>query len=364
MTAARRWCIVAVGIAVLVALPTAIRALPARDSALSASTLLQRVQGSGGVAYSGYAEAVGGLQLPVTDEFSDLANLLGERTRLRVWWRGDDDWRVDALEPSGETDLIHDERGTTVWEYEAARVTRTSDPAVRLPRTADLLPSVLGRWLLSEASAREVSRLPAERVAGRDAPGLRLDPADPQSSVDHVDVWVDARTGLPLRVAVYGPAEDTAAMTTSFLELSTEAPGAADTAFTRPPGAEFDVEETLDIATRADRFAPVLPPDRLAGLQRRSGDRGGAVGDYGRGVTRLVAIPLWDEPAGPLRDQLARTPGVEVDDVGTTVTIGVLGLLLADRNRDGTSWLLAGTVTTSTLRQAATELAALAGARR
>lgn len=364
MTAARRWCIVVAGIAVLMALPAAIRALPTRDSALSAAELLQRVQGSGGVAYSGYAEAVGGLQLPVTDEFSDLANLLGERTRLRVWWRGDDDWRVDALEPSGETDLIHDERGTTVWEYEAARVTRTSDPAVRLPRTADLLPSVLGRWLLSEARAQEVSRLPAERVAGRDAPGLRLDPADPQSSVDHVDVWVDARTGLPLRVSVYGPAEDTAAMTTSFLELSTEAPGAADTAFTRPPGAEFDVDETLDIATQADRFAPVLPPDRLAGLQRRPGDRGGAVGDYGRGVTRLVAIPLWDEPAGPLRDQLARTPGVEVDDVGTTVTLGVLGLLLADRNRDGTSWLLAGTVTTSTLRQSATELAALAGARR
>lgn len=216
MTAARRWCIVAVGIAVLMALPAAIRALPARDSALSAAELLRRVKASGGVAYSGYAEAVGGLQLPVTDEFSDLANLLGERTKLRVWWRGDDNWRVDALEPGGETDLIHDARGTTVWEYEAARVTRTTDPEVRLPRTADLLPSLLGRRLLSEARTDEVSRLPAERVAGRDAPGLRLDPADPQSSVDHVDVWVDSRTGLPLRVAVFGPAEDTAAMTTSF----------------------------------------------------------------------------------------------------------------------------------------------------
>lgn len=364
MTAARRWCIVAASIAVLVALPAAIRALPARDSGLSSAALLQRVKGSGSVAYSGYAEAVGGLQLPVTDEFSDLANLLGERTRLRVWWRGDDDWRVDALEATGETDLIHDRRGTTVWEYEAARVTRMSDPAVRLPRTADLLPSVLGRRLLSEAHAHEVSRLPAERVAGRDAPGLRLTPGNPQSSVDHVDVWVDAPTGLPLRVVVYGPAQDTAAMTTSFLEFSTKTPGAADTAFTRPSGAEFHVEETLDIATRADRFAPVIPPDRLAGLQRRSGDRDGAVGDYGHGVTRLIAIPLWDEPAGPLRDQLALTPGVQVDDVGTTVTVGVLGLLLADRSPDGTSWLLAGTVTTSTLRQAAAELAALAGTRR
>jgi len=356
MTPVRRWLLIAAGVCLLVLSPTVIRSLPVADSEVSAAELLQRVKDSGSVAYSGYAEAVGGMQLPVSDQFSDLAQLLGERTRLRVWWRADDDWRVDALDITGETDLIRSADGLAIWEYEAARATYTDDAPVRLPRAADLVPPVLGRLVLGEAMAEEVSRLPAVRVAGREVPGLRLTPADSQTTVDHVDVWVDPDTGLALRVDIFG-AGDTPAMTTTFLDLTTQPPAAADTAFTPPPDADVDYDEAVDIAAAADRFAPITAPDRLAGLDRRTTPGVGAVGQYGRGVARLIAIPLRDEGADPLREQLLTTTSSRSGRRGVSVTVGPLGLLLTPDAYDRPTWLLGGTVTQRTLSAAARELA-------
>lgn len=356
MRAGQRWLVVGLGLGLLLSLPSVLGALPAADSDVSASELLDQVRESGKISFSGYAESVGGLQLPVTQDFTDLVDLFGERSRMRVWWRGTDDWRVDTLSATGETDLFHRNEVTVMWEYEDDRATLTSDPDIRLPRTADLLPTELGRRLLNEATEREVTRIAPIRVAGRDAPGLRLQPADPRTTVDRVDVWVDPSTGLPLRVQVYGDS-DTAALTTTFLELTVAEPSEADTTFTTPLGAEFRFEEVLDVAAAADRFAPAVAPDVLAGLARREGDvTGGAVGAYGRGVTLLVATPMWDDISRPLRDQLEGTPGARVDDDGVYVSVGPLGLLLTPGSRVQRSWLVAGTVDSQTLTDAAAEL--------
>lgn len=356
MTAAHRWLVVGLGVLLLVTAPTVIRSLPVDDSDVSAATLLERVKDSASVGYSGYAESVGGLSLPVTDRFGDVATLLGDRTRLRVWWRSPVDWRVDAIGLTGETDLFRGPGGLATWEYEASRVTYTTDAPVRLPRTADLVPAVLGRHVLGEARPDEVTRLPSERVAGREAPGLRLTPSDPRTTVDHADVWVDAQTGLALRVTVYG-SESSRAVTTSFLDLTISSPAAVSTAFSPPPGAEVQFEAAVDIAAAADKFAPFRPPGQLAGLRRRVTDAVGAVGHYGRGVTRLVAIPLQDEDAHPVRDQLLKTSGAREGRRGVTITVGPLNLLVTNASSETSHWLLAGTVTRRTLLIAADELA-------
>lgn len=356
MTAVRRWLVVGLGLAVLLALPSVLGALPAAQSELSAAELLERVQESGDVSYSGYAEAVGGLQLPVTQDFTDLVDLFGDRSRLRVWWRTAEDWRVDTLSATGETDLFHRGGDTLMWEYEDDRATLTREPDIRLPRNADLLPTELGRRLLSEATAEEVTRIPAIRVAGRDAPGLRLRPTDRRTTVDRVEVWVDPQSGLPLRVQVYGAGSDTAALTATFLELTVAEPSEADTSFIAPPGSEFRFEDVVDVAAAANEFAPAVAPNRLAGLDRRDDLRQGAVGAYGRGVTLLVAAPIWDDISRPLRDQLEGTPGAQIDDSGVYVSVGPLGLLLTPGSRSQRSWLVAGTVDRQTLAEAASEL--------
>lgn len=364
MTAARRWCLVALGVVILLALPAGIAALPVADSDVSAAELLERVQASESVPHSGYAESTGGLLLPVTDQFTSLVDLLGERTRMRVWWRDADDWRVDAVTATGETGLHRDGTQNWTWEYEDSEATLVVEPVVRLPREADLLPSALGRRLLNEATAGEVTRLPAERVAGRDAPGLRLTPEEPQSTIDRVDVWVDPGTGVPLRVAVFGRGSDTAVLRTSFLDVDLDTPAAADTNFEPPAGASLRFDYLVDVASAADQLAPVRPPPSLAGLDRRERESVGAVGEYGRGVTLLVAVPLRGRVSEPLRAEFAGAPGAVTDDLGTAVTVGPLSLLLTPHDHDRQTWLLAGTVTPETLTRAAEDLAASTSALR
>ena len=104
----------------------------------------------------------------------------------------------------GETDLVHqlgaDDR--VALRADSARLSR--DPDIRLPRTADLVPPVLAERLLRDVDADErTPASPRRRVAGVDAPGLRLAPAAAQSSIDHVDLWADPDSGVPLRVEVF-----------------------------------------------------------------------------------------------------------------------------------------------------------------
>ena len=350
-----RWCAVAAGVAGLVALPSLAGLRPAREADVSAADLLARIKTSADAGYTGYAETVGGLRLPLTDQFEGLTDLLGDRSRLRVWWRGPDDWRIDALAATGETDVYGDATGTWTWEYEGEHAVRAAIPPVRIPRGADLDPAQLARRLLSEADPGEVSRLPARRVAGRDAPGLRLRPDDPQTTVRSVDVWADPGSGVPLHVEVVGGG--TTVVSSSYLDFRPGTPDPSTTSFIMPPGESVRVEQSADLATRIDRFAPYVPPDELVGYPLRQRVDGlGAVGTYGRGVSVLVAIPLPGRVSRPLGDQLEGTPGLVDTAAGPQLTVGPLSLLLS--RVAGRIWLLAGTVTTDTLQRAAAQLAA------
>jgi hypothetical protein len=351
---AHRWAAVAVGTAALVASPIAVRAWPAQDSGTSASGLLRLIEEGAGHPYSGYVETQGTLQLPVTDRFTDVGELFGSSTRLRVWWRSAAQWRVDKLLATGETDLVHNVEGTTRWRYEQNDATLSHDPAIRLPRTSDLLPPQVAGLLLDGVDPSEVRRLPAARVAGVSAPGLRMSPAAPQTSIDHVDAWVDPRTGVVLRVAVVGKGATTAAFSSTFVEFSPATPPEERTEFVPPGGADFRFDEVLDIADAANQFAPVIPPDSVAGLAKAPQSEH-AVGVYGSGVTRLLAVPLRDHEADPLREQLRVTPGAREVEQGVLVTVGPLGVLMSGDDGQG-GWLVAGTVTAGTLGRAVDDL--------
>ncbi|HVC72773.1 MAG TPA: hypothetical protein VNC85_03300 [Mycobacteriales bacterium] len=351
-----RWAVVALGVAALVSLPTAIGALPARSSELSATELLAKVKASASVGHSGYAESVGGLDLPLTDDFTALTSLLGDRTRIRSWWRSEDDWRVDAVQTTGEAGTYRDSSGIWSWDYEQDTIVRTSEPTVRLPRVSDVEPAALARRLLSEARASDVSRIPSRRVAGRDAAGLRLRPSDSGTTIDRVDVWVDPATGLALRVEIYGKDTPRPVLETAFLDFSAQAPPPSATRFTPAEPGKIRGETNPDLAAAINVFAPVIPPTTLAGLPGRPGIIGlGSVGTYGSGLTLLVAVPLPGRISRPLRDQLAKTPGATETAEGVRIAVGPLSLLLTDpRNRR--SWLITGTVTAQTLDTAAVQL--------
>ncbi|WP_369133204.1 sigma-E factor regulatory protein RseB domain-containing protein [Modestobacter sp. I12A-02662] len=359
--AAARWALVGGGVAVLLALPPLIDALPATDAPASAADLRTRALASAGTAFAGYAQSAGGLDLPVGDQLTDAADLFSDRTTMRAWYRGPADWRVDVVTPTGETGVHTDAGGTWSWNWEDAVATRSAPSPLAFPGPSDLLPSALGRRLLSEAADDELSRLGAERVAGRDALGLRVEPAAEAASVTRVDVWVDRSTGLPLRVQVWGDDAEPA-MDTGFLELDLTIPPAEVTAFTVPAGAEVregQAEQLLQAADRGRRRGPLLPAS-LAGLDRRAVEGAPrSVGVYGRGVTLLAVGLLPDRAAAGLRAELARAPGAVLDPLGTRIAAGPLGLMIVD-GPDG-ALLLTGTVTLDALAAAATELTGRTG---
>lgn len=365
MTSKRRWLVVLVGIAVLVALPRIVQALPAPTASVSAPQLLSRIQASGPVSYSGYAEADGGLALPVTSQFSALADLFGSHTQLRAWWRTAQDWRVDSIGYTGETDLHMTDQGWWTWRYDANSATfseQTTQPRIRLPNDSDLLPPTLARRLLSEVSPGEVRSLPARRIAGENAPGLRVRPAESVSTVDHVDVWADNRTGLPLRIAVYGKGGSTPAMSSGFLDVQIAMPSPATTKFTLPAGAAVTSGGPQDLATAMDQLGSTNLPDTLAGIKRNPDLPGlGTVGVYGRGVTEFAVVPLPRRVAFTLRDSLSKAAtsgtGPESSNPGQlAVSSGPLNLLISSFDVPAGPWLLVGTVTPQTLATAAATL--------
>lgn len=355
--AARRWAVVAALVAVLAGLPALVGALPAGDAAVSAVVLRASVLDSARLGFSGFAESAGGLSLPVSNQLTSVADLLSDRTTMRVWWRGNDDNRVDVVTPSGEDDVHRDWSGSWSWDYESQTATRTPEAPLALPTATDLLPTSLGRRLLSEAAPGELSRLPARRIAGRDALGLRLVPSEAASSVAHVDVWADRATGLPLRVQVFGKGATMPALDTRFLDLDVRRPAASVTAFAPPPGARLRESPTSDLLREAaTRLRPVRLPDSLLGLPRRplEGVPDG-VALYGRGVTVLSVVPVPGRLAEQLRKALSQAPGAEVKDGDIAVAAGPLSLRLYSPPYDG-AYLFTGTVTLAALAGATSEV--------
>ena len=354
-----RWLVVLFAAAALVVTPLAWAARPTPESSISAADLARRVQDSAALPWSGLVEPAGSLSVPDSDSFAALGQLLGEDNVLRVWWRGAEDWRVDRLRSTGETDLFRSRGYQIRWVAESDTATIAPVSRIRLPDAADLLPSTLARSVLQGVRDTELSRLPADRIAGVDAAGLRVTPEDSAASLERVDLWADAATGLPLRVELYGPGERRPVVSTAVTSLDLEVPDPATTVFRPAASTAVAYEDAVDVAAAAHAFAPYDLPTTLAGLTARGTSDPGAVGVYGRGPTVLVAIPLRGQVAGPLRERLQSSGSARRTSAGTVAPVGPVTLLLTPGRWGRGAFLIAGTVTPETVERAAGELRAL-----
>ncbi len=308
-----RWAAVAALVGVLAGLPTAVGALPATDSALSAEQLRDRVRASAGVGWSGTSESRAALALPDVRDLGDLPALLGGTVRTRVWWRGPTAWRVDEQRVTGEQDVVVDGGRTRTWTSADRTVADLyGDLPVRLPRAADLLAPVLGRRLAG-APDTVLSRLPARRVAGVNAAGLRLVPRDPAAStVAGVDLWADPRTGLALQVELRAQGQDRPVLRTLLLDLDRTAPPPGRTRLLAPRGSDVSVDDAPDIAAQVDRAVPYVLPSRLAGAARQvvpGLEQARGVGTYGAGLSAFAVVPLPRDVADRLSRRLDAAGG-------------------------------------------------------
>ena len=352
---------VAALVALLLSLPGLARLLPSdAASTLSAAQLLDRVRAGDRVPWSGYAEVRGDLDLPDVRELSALPATIGETTRLRTWWRGAQEWRADSMTVTGELDVVQGRsrdgrlpRRITWDSGERNADVRIGQQSIRLPVGADLLPNALGARL-ARAEGIVPTLLPDRRVAGRPAVGLRLTAADlATTTVEHVDVWSEPTTGLPLRVEVTAVGAERPSVTALVLDLDLSVPPLERTRFVLPPGATVTRDAAPDLAAIADREARLLLPGSLVGLPRddRVQGLGGGVATYGAGYTALTVVPLSPGTAGDVLRRLRRAQPSAVRP-GATAAVGtpLVQVLLAVRGDRG--YLLAGTVPESLLQQA------------
>jgi hypothetical protein len=345
---------------VLVGLPLLWGARPVPASGRSVAALLAAVQRSGSVAYDGYAESVGRLPLPDAGPLDQVADLLGGRSRIRVWWAGGARARIDVLSATGERDTYLEPGRTVQWDSDerVVRVVFGQQRGVRVPQPLDLLPATLGRRLLAAADPARTVRGRDDRVAGRSAATLTVRPDDARSLVGRIDVAVDRATGLPLRVAVTPLGARGPAVETALLQLRLATPGTAVTSFTPPPDAGEQEVSALDVGRLADEVAPIPLPPEVAGLRRRSSNESvGGARSYGDGYAVLAVVPLetWTVRTLQRRLGLAGQPFDEPWGEGQLVSAGLLSAMTLTTGDRG--YVLVGTVPTALLKRAGRELA-------
>jgi hypothetical protein len=295
---------VASGTALLCALPAVIAALPVPASSISAPALRARILASARVPYQGYAESTVNLGLPQLPDLHNVSTLLDGTTDQYVWYLSPAYWRADNVTGTGESDTYADGGVTYLWNYGTNLLTQvTGAQPVRLPRAPDLLPPARAQRLLNTAGrADRISRLPARRIAGMDAAGLRLVPAGTDTTIGAVDIWADPASGLPVEVQISGrgtghqPGQPV--LISTFLELRQTRPDLATVTPHPAPNVGLtttrlpNVDGVLNGDGDGDQDADPFPP-QLGGLRQIAiPDSPPGVAAYGTGFSRFVLLPL------------------------------------------------------------------------
>lgn len=359
--ALRRWVAVVSGTAVVCALPAVIAGWPVPNSAVSAAQLRARMLASADVAYQGYAESDVDLNLPNLPDLGNVTSLLDGSTDQYAWYRDPGQWRADVLTTAGEEDTYQTSQGTFDWTYTRNLFTQVlgSQP-VRLPRAADLLPPALARRLLAFTGRGDaVSRLPSQRIAGLDAAGLRIVPAESATTVGAVEIWADPANGLPVEVKLFARGAGTPLLVTRFLDLSLSRPALATVTPDPAQGVGFTSTSLPNVSGILNQFGPPLPY-QLGGYTQVANPGGLAdVAAYGSGFARFVVLPL---PArtGTSAMSAASSIGAAIKISGGSAVLiraSLLTMVLASPP-GGPVYLLTGAVMPDVLERAAADLLA------
>ncbi|MFE5863844.1 outer membrane lipoprotein carrier protein LolA [Streptomyces virginiae] len=230
--------------------------------------------GGGGIA--------GGSANP-EDKVAQLAN--GSHT-LRVAADGPDRQRLTFLDGKDEYSLIHN--GDDVWGYDSksnevfheknAEAGKGKDGG-KEHKTADRLaasPQKLAEEILKAAGpTTDVSVGDTAQVAGRDAYQLVLKPKQSGSTVGSVQIAVDAKNGVPLRVQLLSAQGGKPIVDAGFTKVDFAKPAADTFAFTAPKGAK--VTEGVDEAGKGgagEHWKALESFPGLGGLTGGAGEKG------------------------------------------------------------------------------------------
>jgi hypothetical protein len=367
-----RWGVVAALVVGLLAIPVVSARWPVDDPEVTTDELLDRIAESDETAFVGLFTSRGGLRLPDLGRYDDEVSPFAETRRVRVWYAAPDSWRADELLIGAERSIRREPGAIWSWDSGTRRVRMASRPdlavatdPVRIPRLMDLSPAELGRRLVRENlddPTVTITRIDPRRVAGVEAAGVAIRPADPESStstIDAVELWADARTGVVMAVEL-----ETGGIAPSFetqwddLEIlpADIAPSREVLRFdANASGSPVIAESSFDPVETVSGFGLVTYPAELGGLPRRGAPAAG-VATYGQGLSLVTVLAL---PAGALgrpgRGVYALPPSERSwGGEARVVSTSLLNVQLASAG--GLDLLVSGTVTLAELDRLMGEL--------
>jgi hypothetical protein len=360
----RRWAVVVGVVVLLCALPSIDSALPVGVPSVPPAQLRAHILAAESRPYAGYAESDASFGLPSLVGLAGVSSLLDGITRMRVWQATPSYWRVDVLSDVGENDTYQTPHGSYLWDSQSELLTQVIGKyPIRLPRPADFLPPALAVRLLREAGGQaRLTGLPARRVAGIAAAGLRLVPDDPASTIGQVDIWTEPGSWLPVEVEIFGRGGGQPAIESQFLQVSSWRPDQATLTPQRGPGTAYTQTDATDLSGALSDLGPVILPASLAGRSRAISPLGfGQVGVYGHGLGTFVVLEIGGS-AGLTLISGARadggTPLKGADWTGVVISSRIMTAVLLHPRRSAGTFVLAGFVDRQLLRRAAAGLAA------
>lgn len=335
-----RWLVVFGAVTALCLLPVVVALRPVPASGVTTDELVARVATSAAVPYEGLYQSRGGLRLPDLGRFDDEIAPFTQTSRVRVWYGATDRWRTDELLIGAERSAYREPGGIWLWDSGTRRILfspREGDEPLRIPRLMDLNPAELGRRLLRESQGDTIERIGDRWVAGHASAGLRIVPEPGTSTIESVELWIDADRGVvtAIEIETGGAAPS---FETAFADLSFRTPELAVMQFDpEPSGEPVRTTATVDPieALAGQRFFDL--PQELAGLERRN-DPDAGLATYGDG---LAVVNLFALPQGNLGRSISRLPrtdrpwGGEAIVVTTSlvnvqiVTVGGLDVVLS-----------------------------------
>ena len=184
--------------------------------------------------------------LPGTDSPTSIASLLTGSHTVSVWYAGPRHFRLAVPQQLSETDVIADGNTAWLWQSTANTVTQYALPAhgsVPPPATPALTPQQAAQQVLAAVGPTTTVSVDSNvTVAGQAAYELVLAPKDSRSLVGQVQIAVDGRNGVPLRLQVYARGASTPAFQVGYTAIQFVTPDPAELTFTPPPGAKVTKE--------------------------------------------------------------------------------------------------------------------------
>ena len=182
--------------------------------------------------------------LPTTADPTSIASLLTGSHTVNVWYSSPRHFRLAVPGQLSETDVIADGSTAWLWESTANSVTEYSLPAgskapATSPASAPLTPQQAAQQVLAAVGKTTAVSVDSNvTVAGQPAYELVLAPKDSRSLVGQVQIAVDGRNGVPLRLQVFARGASTPAFQVGYTAIQFVTPAPADLSFSPPPGAK------------------------------------------------------------------------------------------------------------------------------